>query len=128
MIGYALLGLIVLLMVGAYQSAGKRLDDPNDQSVLHLEQVPAVANLTGSGVYHLTIWRQSGNVHQSWTITGTAAQAVSQMLSTFRRARIPAVAIKTNTESELDVWRLFHNHRGRAEGKRVGGATIQKVA
>ena len=68
--------------------------------------------------------RQSGNVHAEHVVTGSAQQALASALSTFRRAKIDAVHVGQNSETELRIARLYHDHRGSNEGKKVGKAVI----
>lgn len=111
----------------AMSESHARLDDPDDDRTLYLDQLPAKANLEGS-CFQVTIYRQSGNVHAEDIITGPASSAIARLLATFRRAGIQAVHVPKNTRTELSIGRLYHDHRGRAEGKKVGRATIMQLA
>ncbi|MXO58890.1 hypothetical protein GRI89_04965 [Altererythrobacter salegens] len=108
----------------AMEESHRRLDDPNDDRTLYLDQLPGKLALFPTGTYRVTVIRQSGNVHAEHIVTGTAQDALAAVLATFRRAKIPAVHIGTNTETELRIGRLYHDHRGRKEGKKVGSAHI----
>jgi len=126
-IGYVLIGVLLLATFIGYAVAEGKLDDPNDTTVIHLERLPGVAKLTGNGRWLVRIIRQSGNVHSESEITGDASAAVSAALATFRRAKIGEIGIPENTESKLRFGRLYHNHRGSNEGKKVGSAHIERL-
>jgi len=102
-------------------------DDPSDDRTLYLNQLPGKLALAAFGVFRVTIYRQSGNVHAEKIITGSAQDALATALSTFRRAKINAVHVGANSETELRIGRLYHDHRGRNEGKKVGNAHITLV-
>lgn len=127
-IGYVLVGLLMLVILVAYTQAQERLENPADTSVVYLEQLPSVANLTGEGHWLVRIIRQSGNVHSEHEVTGGASAALGVALTTFRRAKIDAVGVQENGESRLRFARLFHNHRGSNEGKKVGAAEVIRLS
>jgi hypothetical protein len=58
----------------------------------------------------------------------TAASAISQAVTTFRRGRIDAIRISRNTPNELHFNRLFYGHRRSNEGKKVAWVEITRVA
>lgn len=121
--------IVGLLLVSwwAVNESHRRLDDPNDDRTLHLEQLPGKLALAGFGIFRVVIYRQSGNVHAEKIVTGTAQDALAVALATFRRAKIDAVHVGANTDAELRIGRLYHDHRGRAEGKKVGKAHITLI-
>ncbi len=121
--GPILVGMILASWWAMQESHG-RLDDPSDDRTLYLDQLPSKLALAPFGTYRVTILRQSGNVHAEHVITGTAQDALAAAMATFRRAKIPAVHVGANSETELRIGRLYHDHRGKAEGKKVGGARI----
>lgn len=119
--------IIVGMLLVSWWAMGeshKRLDDPNDDRMLYLDQLPGKLALAPFGAYRVTILRQSGNVHAEHIVTGTAQEALAVAMATFRRAKIPAVHVATNNETELRIGRLYHDHRGKAEGKKVGAAHL----
>ena len=125
------IGWIVLIILMIFTSMGlsavqNGLDDPGNRRMLYLNQLPTISKLSGNGVFHITIYRQSGNVHSAITLTGNASNALENAISTMRRAKIESVGVQTNTANAIRVTRLFHNHRGSSEGKRVGGFSIEK--
>ena len=127
-IGFVMLGGLVLVSWLAMDASHKRLDDPTDDRTLYLDELAGKHRLATQGTYRVTIYRQSGNVHAQHIVTGTGDDAVRQALSTFRRASIPAVNVRTNTPERLTFGRMYHDHRGRAEGKKVGRADIELIS
>jgi hypothetical protein len=120
--------IVIVIAIGAIAAANAEqgLDDPNDTSRVFLDQVVGLALLAGAGPFRVTIFRQSGNVHAEHH-ADTAAGAVAQAISTFRRAGIDAVRISRNTSDELHFNRLFYDHRGSSEGKKVGSVEISRA-
>ena len=57
-----ILGLI-LVSWWATTESHNRLNDPNDDRTVHLDQLPAKLALFAQGVYRVTIFRQGGNIH-----------------------------------------------------------------
>ena len=121
--------IVCMLIAGAAKGENiqKALDDPSNTEVIYLDQVQYIAQLTGHGEFHVGLIRQSGNPHSA-KMAYSAESAIKAALATFRRAQIDAVKVTVNTPSTLEFWRTFHSHRGRAEGKKVGGVRIQRVA
>ncbi len=127
-IGWVLVGGLVLLSLFAISVSHSRLDDPNDHRTVYLRELPAVAELAGQGAWLVRIIRQSGYTHAEYDVTGSAADALNVAMQTFRRAKIDTVHIGKNTETVLVFGRMYHDHRGSNEGKKVGRAEIAKVA
>jgi hypothetical protein len=121
--------IVGLLLVSwwAMSESHRRLDDPNDDRTLHLDQLSGKLALAAYGTFRVTIYRQSGNIHAEKLVTGSAQDALATALATFRRAKIDAVHVGANSETELKIGRLYHDHRGRNEGKKVGKAHITLV-
>lgn len=115
---------VILMSWWAMQESHKRLDDPTDDRTVYLDRLKEILKLAPQGVFRVTIFRQSGNIHAEHTVTGSAQEALNTALATFRRAGINAVHVGENSETELRIGRLYHDHRGRKEGKKVGKATI----
>lgn len=125
--GYVMLGGLMLIMVLVAMASQEALEDPNNKKVVYLEQLPSLAQLAGNGEWHVIIYRQSGNVHSATLVRGDASAALQTAMSTMRRAKIDAIAIRKNEAEHLHFSRLFHNHRGSNEGKKVGGAEIKRA-
>jgi hypothetical protein len=126
-IGLPLLGALLLISWLAIEKSHERLDDPNDDRTLYLDELPAKLALYPRGIYRIAILRQSGIIHAERIVTGTAVEALAVVLATFRRAKISAVHVASNTVDELRIGRMYHDHRGRAEGKKVGSAVVTLV-
>lgn len=123
-IGGALIIGLLLFSWWAMEESHRRLNDPDDDRTLHLDRLPGKLALLPFGIYRVNIFRQSGNIHAETIVTGTAQAALAEAMATFRRAKIDAVHVATNSERELRIGRLYHDHRGRNEGKKVGKAHI----
>ena len=121
--GPLILGLLIVSWWATSESH-RRLDDPNDDHTVHLDRLREILRLAPHGTYQVTILRQSGNVHSERVVTGAAAEALQVALATLRRAGIDAVHVGENREIGLRVGRLYHDHRGRKEGRKVGKAHI----
>jgi hypothetical protein len=127
LIAFVLIILVILIGYVAAQSAEQALDDPNDKERVYLDQLPALSLLSGVGAFHVRIFRQSGYLHAQYDAP-SASSALSQAIATFRRAKIETIRISRNAPDELHFNRLFHSHRGSAEGKKVGSVEITRVA
>lgn len=117
----------IALLLGLIFMQLNKLADPENQTVVYLDELPGLVALQGSGLYVLNLYRQSGNLYADGKVFDTPADAVAAAMSTFRRAQIDSVAIQINTADKLDVSRAFFSHRGRAEGKKVGAFEIIRV-
>lgn len=124
--GPMILGLL-LVSWWATSESHRRLDDSDDDRTLHLDQLPGKLALAPFGVFRVIIYRQSGNLHAEKIVTGTAQDALATAMATFRRAKIDAVHVGANSETELRIGRLYHDHRGSKEGKKVAKAHIMLV-
>ncbi|MGW8188990.1 hypothetical protein [Sphingomonas hankookensis] len=124
LVGLALMGVLALVYWLSIEESHKRLDDHEDDRTLWLDQLPEKIALAPAGTYRVTVLRQSGNVHAERVVTGSAQDALKVALATFRRAKIDAVHVGRNTRQELSFGRMYHDHRGKAEGKKVGRAVI----
>lgn len=128
LIGFALIAVLGIVTFVAVEAGQQRLEDPNDKTAVYLDQLPNVSALSGSGIWHVTIIRQSGNIERTDEVRGSGEDALRRAMSTFRRAKIPGVFVQENTASVLRFSRMFHDHRGSSEGKKVGRIEIRRVA
>jgi hypothetical protein len=126
-IGWGIVAILFFVVVIALESSKGALENPSNKDVVYISQIREVAKLAGSGYWLVTIYRQSGNIHDQYEVAGSASNAIDLVLATFRRAQIDAVALSKNTEKNIHITRLFYNHRGRNEGKKVGEAKIEWV-
>ncbi|RQW61437.1 hypothetical protein [Vibrio viridaestus] len=105
----------------------KQLDDPDDDSVVYLEQLLKVTNLHTEGKYLVRILRQSGNLQKEDQIFYSPEAAIKAAIATFKRAKIEYVFITDNTETQFCFRRPYYHHGGKAEGRKVGSVEIYKV-
>ncbi|NRP28215.1 hypothetical protein XMD420_001821 [Marinobacterium sp. xm-d-420] len=126
-----ILGAITIAVSSSNQ---KKLDDPNDTSMLLIEDVSSASNLKPAKEFLIRIYRQSGNEHQPDRVVSAEDgsdvppdEAIKVALQTLRRARIDSVFVVENTNDILHIRRPMHSHGGKAEGKKVGGAVVIKV-
>ena len=127
-----ILGLVlgVIMMIITWATISKRerqLDDPNDDSVVYLDQITNTSKLQSGGEYLLRVLRQSGNLQKDDQIFSSKESAIKTAASTFRRAKIDYVFITKNTNVELFFRRPYHHHGGSSEGKKVGSVEIHKI-
>ena len=133
-----ILGLVLLIGVIAIAFFKmlldvKKLDDPNDSSVVYIDQIASVANLKSSRAFGVRIYRQSGHLQQddrefsSENEQTDPSLVINEAIKTFRRAKIEYVVIDQNTEIILEFSRPYHDHRGVKEGKKVGSCVIVAI-
>jgi len=124
-----LVGVIVIAFFKMTFDAQK-LNDPNDTSVVYLDQIASVAKLKAASAFGLRIYRQSGYLQQDDREFSEAngetdpSKVIAEAIKTFRRAKIDYVVIDQNTETILEFSRPYHDHRGVKEGKKVGSCVI----
>ena len=83
-----------------------------------------VSHIDTTALYTVWVVRQSGNYDRGYeNVSGS--QIADLITPTLKRAKIDAVAIKQRRKY-LSVYRTMRNHRGRNEGKKVGGFHIIK--
>lgn len=109
------------------QKQSERLADPLDHSTVYLDDLLSHIMLENEGPFILHVYRQSGNIHADSKVFATRDAALASALSTFKRAQIDAVSVQQNTSYRLNVTRAFFDHRGKAEGKKVGGFEIVRA-
>lgn len=127
-----IVGLIVgvIMAIITWATISKReqqLDDPNDDSVVYLDQLVAISTLQSGGNYLLRVLRQSGNLQKDDQVFDTHEAAIKAAISTFNRAKIEYAFITKNTNVEFFFRRPYHHHGGSAEGKKVGSVEIYKI-
>ncbi len=87
------LGLVIALIMGivTWATISKReeqLDDPDDDSVVYLDQILEMCSLQHDGKYLLRVLRQSGNLQKDDQIFDSHEAAIKNAISTFKRAKI----------------------------------------
>lgn len=127
-----LIGIIIALIMAGISWAvitkrEEQFDDPNDDCVVHLDELEGVCTLQSSGKYLVRTLRQSGNLQKDDKTFGDQYAAIKFAVSTFKRAKIECAYITKNTETEFLFRRPYHHHGGSAEGKKVGSIEIYKV-
>jgi len=129
-----ILGIFVIAAFLMAVDLEDKADDADNIDVVHLDDLVSIALLSDAKHFVSDIYRQSGNKYREqvahfWTDPEddrlmTASDAINQVLKTFRRAKIASVVIEYNTEKKLTFRRLYHDHRGVKEGRKVYSATI----
>ena len=119
--------IMILITFTVSSSREKQPDDPNDDSVVYLDQLEEVSTLQENGKYLLRILRQSCNLQKDDQILDCPYKAIKKAIKTLKRAKIDFVLISKNTEVEFFFRRTYHHHGGSAEGNKVGSVEILKV-
>ena len=112
-----------IVVFGALLIGQRKLEDPNNTEIVYTSQIASICQLT-DGPVEAALIRQSGNIYRELGVFENWRQAVSEIEKSFNRAKIDSVSIQSNTPSKFECIRLVYNHRGRAEGKKLGGAII----
>ena len=130
-IGFVLLAILIGASLIAMLGREQQLYDPEDQTVVWLDQVISASTLEPSKAFSLQILRQSGNEQQPERIFYRDDDApvdpsgvINEALKTFRTAKIEGVVVVTNNTSKYEFSRMWHDHRGVKEGKKVERAII----
>ena len=124
-----IIGMLLIAGVGLYYThiAEKGANDPNNAafSDAYDLNVKLMTHLKLGAQYRLEVVRQSGNVERTLEPV-SAQQAISQVASTMRRAKIDIVSIRRSGNT-IKIYRTMHNGRGRQEGKRIGGFELTEI-
>lgn len=120
-----LVGLVVFAIIAfaAILLKERKLNDPDNASMIFIDQMKANHALR-KGPVSAALFRQSGNLYRDLGLFPSADEALKEVEKSFRRAGIDSVAVLKNTTEKYEVARLYSNDRGRAEGKRLGGALV----
>lgn len=123
------LGVVFLIVViRSMSKTDKQHEDPNDKIVVDLDQLRGLCKLAPGEAYVVFTTRQSGYEHQPRRAFATIDEAVAAGVSTMKRARIPFAKIIQNTGDRFEFCRPYHDHFGRAEGKKVASIEVVRVA
>lgn len=125
------IGLFLVIVIAgmiSYANKQQALEDPDDNSALHLDELVAKTNLQSGGEYLLRVYRQSGNLQKDDQIFDSYEAAIKNAVTTFKRAKIEFAFVTKNTEVEYFFQRPYYHHGGAAEGKKVGRVEIYKVS
>ncbi len=134
---FVILGIIIIVALVKAIDLENQADDPDNADVVHLHDLVSVALLAPAEHFAMDVYRQSGNKYREQTHMYkrekeqeedgkfvAPSEVINEVLKTFRRAKIPSVVIEENTVTNLSFRRLYHDHRGVKEGRKVSSATI----
>ena len=68
--------------------------------------------------------RQSGNLYRDLGYFQNSDDACRAIERSFRKAQIHSVSVLQNSTSVFEISRRLYDGRGRAEGKKLGGAIV----
>lgn len=130
-VGGMMAGVAIMLAIAGFmfwQStlASKAAADPEDTSASEVADLGKKTHIFG-GPWTITFLRQSGGVYRM-DFAATEAEAIAKVQSAFRRAGINVVRLPKNHQDGFKAIRAIHDHRGRAEGKKLGGAMVERVS
>ena len=133
---FVILGIFVIAVFLRAVDLEDKADDPDNTDVVHLDDLISIALLAPAEHFAMDVYRQSGNKYREQTHMYKReeqkedskfvdpSKVINEVLKTFRKAKIPSVVIEENTETNLSFRRLYHDHRGVKEGRKVYSATI----
>jgi len=133
---FVILGIIIIAAFLRAVDLEDKADDPDNTDVVHLDDLISIALLAPAEHFAMDVYRQSGNKYREQTHMYKReeqeedskfvdpSKVINEVLKTFRKAKIPSVVIEENTETNLSFRRLYHDHRGVKEGRKVYSATI----
>ena len=136
MFAFVILGIFVIAAFLRAVDLEDKADDPDNTDVVHLDDLISIALLAPAEHFAMDVYRQSGNKYREQTHMYKReeqkedskfvdpSKVINEVLKTFRKAKIPSVVIEENTETNLSFRRLYHDHRGVKEGRKVYSATI----
>ena len=127
LVGLGVVAIFAFIMWLIHENTQAALDDPGNKKAIYLDQLGSVSELRGRGRWSITIIRQSGDFYSSKEVYGDADAALAAAVTSFRRAKIDGIGIIKNSATELHFGRLFHNHRGSNEGKKIGQAIVSLI-
>ena len=129
-VGWGAIGFMVMLAVFGLIYQRQKLNDPNDGTLVYLDEIMNVAILESADVYEVHFYRQSGGEYkasEAWRISGKDEDssltinraALEQLIKTLRKAKWDAAWVKINEIDRLKLMRNVANQR-KNEGKRLG--------
>jgi hypothetical protein len=130
-IGGMMAGVAIMLAIAGFMfwqatAASKTAADPEDTSASEVGDLGKKTHLVG-GPRTITFLRQSGGVYRM-DFAATKAEAIAKVQSAFRRAGINVVRLPKNHQDGFKATRVMHDHRGHAEGKKLGGAMVERMS
>lgn len=120
-IGGAIL-LIVALILFAVLS-GSQGDGEIKGSASTVENLHNEAQLSGSALWQIIIFRKSGNVHDVREVYGEARDAIAKAISSCQRAGIYSLIVTDNEPGKLE----FYSSNQDGRGKAIGGFRITAI-
>ena len=127
-LGIAIFAIITVISLIVSWSASSSAIDPenSDYATSHNISAKLASHIDSNALYTVYVVRQSGNYERGYE--NVRGYDVAGLITpTLKRAKIDAVAISQRSKY-LSVYRTMHNHRGRNEGKKIGGFRIIKQA
>ena len=133
---FVILGILIIAAFLRAVDLEDKADDSDNTDVVHLDDLISVALLAPAAHFAIDVYRQSGNKYREQTHMFNRplqdeeiefvdpSKVIIEVIKTFRRAKIPSVVVEENTEKKLSFRRLYHDHRGVKEGRKVYSATI----
>jgi len=81
------IGLFLVIAIAgmiSYANKQQALEDPDDDSAIHLDELVAKTNLQSGGEYLLRVYRQSGNLQKDDQIFDSPVAAIKNAVTTFK--------------------------------------------
>lgn len=124
------MGGCVLFYLATRTEEDKKRDalvDKPSGDIVPLDDLPLRHTLQ-SGAYQAKLIRQSGNIYRELGVFPSAEAALREGMKSLRRAQVTHVRITHSDADAMAAYRHIYNFRGRAEGKKLAGIVIERVA
>lgn len=136
-VGWGAIVLMALFAVFGLMYQNQKLNNPNDSSLVYLDEIIDIAKLESADAYDVYFYRQSGNEYktpETWRISGKEEDpsltinraALEHLVKTLRKAKWDAAWVMVNEIDHLKLMRNFANQR-KNEGKRLGSVEVIAV-
>lgn len=123
-LGFAIAAALALLTAATTWWCVRSLQNPAATPSIAVEQLRALAQLSGVGTWMITIYRQGGIIESRKEVAGDAGYAIGLATDRMERARIRMITITANTPAKLEFSRPpSEGQTGR--GRQVSGAAIE---
>lgn len=116
---FLIVALIFYAIIASSQGDGKI-----EGSASTVDNLPNDAQLSGSALWQIIIFRKSGNVHDVRELFGKADDAIAKAISSCRRAGIYSLIITDNEPAKLE----FYSSNQEGRGKAIGGFRITAIS
>lgn len=117
-IGGALFLILALIFFAVFASSQDDGEIKGCESTV--EMLASDAQLTGSALWQIIIFRKSGNLHDVREVYGEAQDAIAKAISSCRRAGIYSLIVTDNEPAKLE----FYSNNQDGRGKAIGGFRI----